>query len=119
MIPASASYSNIKVLPDHLAKIARELCTTIVSTISYDVDQSEYERRCKRNGLVLLPMIRGDMLDEIDGDAGDAIEAVTTALCHAGPSELKPDVVKRFFNEITEWNDAQEAHRIMPDSHKA
>ena len=108
--------SGIKILPDHLAKLSRALCDTIVSTIPVDEDVEEYETRSGRDGLALLPLLYQDMLDEIDGDAGDAIQAVITALFQAGPAELQADIVKRWFNNINDWNEVQEPHRVMPAS---
>ena len=106
--------SNVKVLPDHLAKISRTLCEIIVSTMPLDEDREDYETRSMRDGLALLPMLYQDMLDEIDGDAGDAMEAVITALCHAGPAELKPDVVSQAFFQQSQR--MEQRPRVTQDS---
>ena len=45
--------SSIKVLPDHLVSLSRELFATIVSTMPDDVDQTEYDDAAKGCGISL------------------------------------------------------------------
>ena len=78
--------SSIKVLPDHLASLSRELFSTVMSTMPDDVDQSDYEDQTDGCGITLLPILFQEAEDGIDGDAGDAIEAVILSLCQLGPA---------------------------------
>ena len=108
--------SSIKILPDHLSSLSRELFADIVSTMPDDVDQTEYDDAADGCGIKLLPILYQEVRDGIDGDAGDAVESIILSLCQSGPSELAPKPVKLLFNEITEWNEVQEPHRVLPAS---
>ena len=77
-----------------------------------DVDQSDYyyDDAASGCGVTLLSILFKESADGIDGDAGDAVEAIILALCQIGPAELSPICVKRHFNEIVEWNEESKSH---------